>query len=414
MRELQREATTYQTLYQTFLQRYQEAIQQQSFPIAEARIITSAAVPSVPSYPRKALILALGFLIGAAGGSLAGALREYRERFFRTGDQVTDELGLELLGMVPLIAAKDVEGGSPSSSGKETDGLLRHVLGHPFSAFAETLRSAKVAAELAVAEEHPKIIGVVSILPGEGKSTIAANFAQLLSAQGTRCLLIDADLRNPDLTRSKAPRARAGLVEAIVEGRAYQDLLAIDAESHLAFLPAVPDRRISYSAELLASSQMAGLLTRCGDDFDFVVIDLPPVTPVVDVRAFGHRVDGFILVIEWGRTSRRAVRSVLNAEPQLMRKCLGVVLNKVDMKKLKYYRAQGSSEYYYSRYSKYYQEGASGEIPAALEETVEETVNDGLERLRPAGNHREVRKVISFQSSSIFGFRMNPEATSAV
>ncbi len=102
LRELERSAETYKNLYQTFLQRYQEAVQQQSFPITEARIITRAVAPNEPSEPRKALVLAACLLLGMLAGAAGGAYREFRDRFFRTGEQVRDVLDLEYLGAFPV------------------------------------------------------------------------------------------------------------------------------------------------------------------------------------------------------------------------------------------------------------------------------------------------------------------------
>ena len=98
LRELEREAETYRTLYQAFLLRYQEAVHQQSFPITDARVVTSALAPTSPSHPKTAIILALSLLLGGALGAATGGLRELRDRAFRTEEQVRDELRLEVAG----------------------------------------------------------------------------------------------------------------------------------------------------------------------------------------------------------------------------------------------------------------------------------------------------------------------------
>jgi len=99
---------------------------------------------------------------------------------------------------------------------------------------------------------------------------------------------------------------------------------------------------------------MRKLLSDLSAEFDYVIVDLPPLGPVIDARAIGTRMDGFIFVVEWGQTARRAVRNVLVHEPVIRDKCLGVILNRVDLEKLKLYRAYGSGDYYNSRYSGYY------------------------------------------------------------
>nr|WP_210349148.1 polysaccharide biosynthesis tyrosine autokinase [Agrobacterium sp. Ap1] len=360
LRELEREAETYKNLYQTFLQRYQEAIQQQSFPVTEARIITNAVPPAGPSHPKKPLTLALFFLLGAAAGAGVGGWREYRDRFFRTGKQVQDYLGLEFLGMTPLVpnAANPAKSGVQQKPGliQKTSPLVTYVVEHPLSPFAETLRSAKIAADLRFSDKPCKVIGIVSSLPAEGKSAISINFAELLARQGSKTLLIDADLRNPGTTRAIARHADAGLLEALLDGQDLDRLLLSDDATGLSVLPAVVRQRTPHSSELLASSGMRGLLKKVSEQYDYIVVDLPPLGPVVDARAIADRIDGFIFVAEWGATARRVAIEVLNANPQVRDKCIGVILNKVDQDRLKLYHDYGSNDYYYSRYSRYYHE----------------------------------------------------------
>lgn len=363
LRELEREADTYKNLYQTFLQRYQESVQQQSFPITEARIISRATAPISPSYPRKSMVLALSLIMGCAVGAGIGALREFRDRFFRTGEQVRDVLGQEFLGIAPMINARAI---TPSTSDSPVPTQLRlirpvssvanYVIENPLSAFAETLRSTKIAADLNIPEKAGRVIGVVSVLPGEGKSTVSINLAQLLASQGAKTLLIDADLRNPGATRQLGRHAQAGLLQAVLDDQPIQPLLLHDPKTRLAFLPAVVKHRVPHSSELLSSPAMSKILATATANYDYVVIDLPPLGPVVDARAIASKVDGFVFVVEWGKTARSIVRDTLRNEPQIAKKCLGVIMNKVDSEKMKLYREYGSSEYYYSRYSAYYRD----------------------------------------------------------
>lgn len=357
MRELQREAETYKNMYQTFLQRYQEAMQQQSFPVTEARVISKAMPPYIPSKPNKPIILVLFMIMGAAAGGGIAMFREFRDRFFRTGDQVRDVLGLEFLGNTPLIPNQPTteaqENGHPGLT--RPTSVARYAVDHPLSSFAETLRSTRLAIDLGIpAKSGARIVGVVSSLPSEGKSTISINLAQLLAGQGARVLLLDADIRNPGATRAMARHAGEGLLEVLLEGRSLQDVLLRDEKTRLAFLPTVVKQRVPHSSELLTSAQMHKLLAEASSAFDYIIVDLPPLGPVVDARAMAGRIDGFIFVTEWGKTARRAVRNTVENEVHIRKKCLGVILNKVDTEKLKLYRAYGSSEYYHSRYTRYY------------------------------------------------------------
>lgn len=344
-------------MYQTFLQRYQEAMQQQSFPVTEARVISKAMPPYMPSKPNKPMILVLFMVMGAAAGGGIAIFREFRDRFFRTGDQVRDVLGLEFLGNTPLIPNQPTteaqENGHPGLT--RPTSVARYAVDHPLSSFAETLRSTRLAIDLGIpAKTGARIVGVVSSLPSEGKSTISINLAQLLAGQGARVLLLDADIRNPGATRAMARHAAEGLLEVLLEGRSVQDVLLRDEKTYLAFLPTVVKQRVPHSSELLTSAQMHKLLAEASSAFDYIIVDLPPLGPVVDARAMAGRIDGFIFVTEWGKTARRAVRNTVENEVHIRKKCLGVILNKVDTEKLKLYRAYGSSEYYHSRYTRYY------------------------------------------------------------
>ncbi|RWX75759.1 polysaccharide biosynthesis tyrosine autokinase [Neorhizobium lilium] len=360
LRELERGAETYKNLYQTFLQRYQEAVQQQSFPVTEARIISRAVPPQNASEPRAGMVLGTCLILGfVLGGGVAG-FREFRDRFFRTGEQVRDVLGLEYLGAVPLVdpsKAKPLDNAPVKGEVYKRSQVSNFAVEHPLSSFAETLRSARIAADLQV-NKSQKIIGIVSALPGEGKSTVAVNLAQTL-AKSAKTLLIDADLRNPGATRALAQHADEGLLEVLMDNLSPSSAVLTDPDSGLKFLPAVVKRRIPHSSELLASQAMMRLLAQASSEFEYIVLDLPPLGPVVDARAIASRIDGFVMVVEWGETSRKVVRDTLAAEPQITSRCLGVILNKVNSEKMKLYREYGSSEYYASRYTSYYHENAS-------------------------------------------------------
>ncbi len=362
LRELERESETYRNLYQAFMQRYQEALQQQSFPVSEARVITAASPPAHPSYPRRGLILGLSLIFGAAIGSGLGALREYRDRVFRVASNVRDELGLEFLGMLQvvdtlLIAKSEREENQDPRQVRSTNSLQRYSIDHPLSSFSETLRSAKVAVDLALGDRRPKVVGVISALPKEGKSTVAKNLASLLAHLGARALLIDADLRNPGLTRGLARQAEAGILEAIQGDRPVRDLLLSEPDSGLFVLPAVIKKSVQHSSEILSSPGMRKVLVEVGDAFDYIVIDLPPLGPVVDVRAAASIFDAFVFVVEWGRTPRVMVQNILASDNALFEKCVGILYNKVNLKKVNLYEGYGSKDYYYSYYSNYYRKG---------------------------------------------------------
>ena len=265
------------------------------------------------------------------------AFLEYRDRFFRTGDQVRSEAKVEFLGFLPFIEpgkskADALSGKEPGDRLWRHGSIAAHVRTHPHSSFAETLRNVKVAADTALPQPEGKVIGVVSCLPSEGKTTVSSNLAVLLAMQGAKVVLIDGDLRNPGLTRSLDVRPTAGLIEAIIDPTQEVPVLH-DGSGRLTVLPTVLDHRVSNTSELLVSPRMTRLLSSLRAQCDYIVIDLPPIGPVVDAKAFSHRVDAFLFVVEWGKTSRQLLRRVMVNVPTFYDKCLGVVLNKSDESK---------------------------------------------------------------------------------
>jgi len=368
LRNLEQKSQALATLYQAFLARYEEAAQQRSFPIAQARVISQADDPTTASSPRKSMVLGLSLVLGLFAGVAGGAVQEFRERFFRTGDDVRDSLDLNFLGYLPRVGNRLVETtGKAATNGEKarqpgpetvTPRMLRVAINAPSSSFAETLRNVKLAADV-VLHHHPcKVIGFVSVLPREGKTTVAANFAGLLAANGARTLLIDADLRNPGLSRS-LPLPEKGLVEAIVGDVRWQNVCLTDRKTRLTILPTVGRRRLSHTSELISGLAMANLIEEMRASFDYIVVDLPPLGPVVDAKAFAPLADGFVMVAEWGATPRVLVRSILQTERQIAARTLGIVLNKTDMKKLARYGQLGGAEQYLDRYGSYYVEEVS-------------------------------------------------------
>ena len=364
LRDLEQKSQALNTLYQA---RYEQAAQQRSFPIAEARVISTAGNPTSASSPRKTMVLGLSLVLGLFAGAAAGAIQEFRERFFRTGDDVRDALDLNFLGYLPAIGGRfadarprtqptDAQAANPSGPETVTPRILRVAINQPASSFAETLRNVKLASDVVLHRTNGKVIGFVSVLPREGKTTTAANFAGLLAANGARTLLIDADLRNPGLSRGLSLTPDKGLVEALVGEQRWQSACLVDRKTKLVILPAVVRRRLSHTSELISGPAMAALLEEARKSFDYVVVDLPPLGPVVDAKAFAPLADGFVLVAEWGATPRLLVRSALQADRQIAAKTLGVVLNRTDMKKLASYGMFGAAEQYLDRYASYYVE----------------------------------------------------------
>ncbi|MBW9117568.1 polysaccharide biosynthesis tyrosine autokinase [Rhizobium cauense] len=371
--DLEQRATALKNLYESYLGKYEEASQQQSFPIAKARVISEAGVPVSASSPKKTMTLGLAIVLGLMAGGALTAFQEFRERFFRVEGDVRTILGLKFLGYLPLVGKAPRENklfrprantvAEPAETAADSDEtferIMRVVLEAPRSVFAETLRNAKLASDVMFQGKSDRVIGVVSAMPGEGKSTTAANFAALLASSGKRTLLIDADLRNPGLTRMLRKPPQQGLVEAVLGEVPWASAVKIDPTTKLAILPVLPNDHLMHTSELLASQGMFNLMENARKMFDYIVVDLAPLGPVIDAKAFAPQVDGFLFVTEWGSTPTSVVRDLLNSEPQIKSKILGVILNKTDMTELGKFTNFGGTERYRHKYVSYYTEETS-------------------------------------------------------
>jgi succinoglycan biosynthesis transport protein ExoP len=373
LQELQQKADALKALYQSYLQRFETASQLQSLPIAKARVISDAGTPTAPSSPRKTLTMALSLVLGLMLGCAVAALLEFRERFFRTGEDVQEKLGMRFLGYLPKLNAMPAEDGAvPPIPESTTDGappegapisfrrMMRIAVEAPRSQFAETLRNTKLACDIVFQGRKCSVIGVVSCLPGEGKSMVAANLAGLISAAGVRTLVIDADLRNPGLSKMLASQPEVGLVDVVLQKTPWTAAARVDRRSRLTILPmTMRSRQLSHTSELLASTGMSQFLESIKDTFDVIIVDLAPLIPVIDAKAFEPYVDGFVFVTEWGVTPVKAVQSVLRSEPQVAAKTIGVILNKTDMSDLRKYADAGAPERLRDSYASYYHDGAT-------------------------------------------------------
>jgi succinoglycan biosynthesis transport protein ExoP len=359
MRELEANTQSYRALADNFLQAYMQSVQQQSFPISESRLITQASPPLRKSYPRTSIVLVIALAGGLMLGVGAALARDMSDRVFRTGTQVEQELQLDCIAVVPyvkgvaksgvaLIEAAAPGGARELSRGTKAD-LLKHVVDSPFSRFAESIRSIKVAGDLFGVSKSNKVIGITSTFPDEGKSTISSSLAHLVAHGGARVLLIDGDLRNPALTREFAPQATVGLIEVISGQAALEDAVLIDGQTGLNFLPTVMKTRLAHTSEILASVAMQKLFDKIREKYDYVVVDLSPVAPVVDVRATAQFIDGYVYVVEWGRTKKDIIEHTLNDAPSVLENLVGVALNKADLAVLNRYEGY-QRNYYHKRY----------------------------------------------------------------
>jgi polysaccharide biosynthesis transport protein len=345
LRELETAANTYRNIYETFLSRFTQSVQQQSFPSTEARLVTVASPPRAPSSPKIGLTLALAGVCGLGLGAMLALAREQMNRQIHTRAQLEALLGTSCLAVLPAFAEKKPMGNLRTSAKAAAFRQISEVA--PFSATAEALRYIKVAIDL-----HPaagKIVGIVSALPGEGKTTVAAAFAAFVAKAGARTLLVDADLRNPSMTSMLGYKNAPGLVEMVADKSDFEDLVIADCKYKFDFLPSSSRIKPSNSSDILNSPAMKKVLNAAKNEYDYVLVDLPPILPVVDVKAAAPLFDAFVLVVEWGSTSADEILKAVGASPILSERLLGAVLNKANEVVMR--RFEGYSDRRYKYYT---------------------------------------------------------------
>jgi succinoglycan biosynthesis transport protein ExoP len=350
MRELESAADTLRNLYNSFLQKFKEinTIQTQTIPIQSASIITRAAPPLSKSYKKPAAILAGSMLLGLFLGAGAVMAREWAAGVFRTPKMVEQITGLPCV-VLPMVQGKRERRAILFTSAMPIE---EFVLDAPYSRFTETLRNVKALVNAGQLRHGAKVIGVLSSVSKEGKTTIATNLAALIIASsGARTLLIDADLHLRLLTARLAPDAREGLIEALDDPTRLASLVYRRQRSGLDVLPCVLSTRVPNAAELLGSPKMEQLLVDARKTYDYVIIEIPPIMSVVDVKMIERFIDNFIFVVEWGHTKQSLVLEALSEIDMIRERVSSIVLNKADPLALRSIEA-----YKGNRFGDYYQE----------------------------------------------------------
>lgn len=318
LRELERNSEIQRSLYSAMLLRRHEALQQQAFPNEDIRIFEKAQPPSQPDRAASLRYLLGSMFAGLMAGLGIAAMRETLDGTLRTKRQADAALGLPSAHYLPMLGGGGPLSGSRTARSQPQVKFLRHVLDKPGTAFANRLLAIKAMADVAIPGPS-RVVGVVSALPSEGTTTVAKNLATLIAQQGHRTLLVDGNGRNPALSN--------WLVDTVPAG----SHLAHESESGLDILCGADGVELATTlAAGGAGSREA--VTNC--PYDYVIIDLPALAEATDAGAFTRHVDGYLLVIEWGKTKTEAVQALLADHPHVRAGCLGVALTKVDIDKL--------------------------------------------------------------------------------
>jgi capsular exopolysaccharide synthesis family protein len=351
---LSREVETNKSVYEGLLQRLKEAGVSAGLKASNIQVVDPARAPFKPVSPNVGLNLGLGAILGLGLGVCAAFLREHLDQTIENAEDVNRFLRAPALAFIPSIKALNGHGVSGrvfkgraadlnlTSAGNPDDGLSapaqsqNYLASNKNSDLAEAFRTLRTSVLLSGGGRVANSILVTSAQPGEGKTTVAMNLATSLAQLGRRVLLVDADMRRPTIQRYFPQRGSnlsgylsgEGTWQAMAYHTAIRGLYVLLCGP----LPVDP-------TELLSSNRMSLLLEEASRQYDFVILDSPPLLNVADARILAGAVDSTILVVKGGDTPRQVVQYAGSQARAAGANLIGVVLNNIDV------RSSGSPHY---------------------------------------------------------------------
>ena len=369
---LKQNVETAKALYNDFLSKTNQANIQRADQYNDLKIIDPARLPGASIGPPRLRSILLGIVLSLMAGVGLVLFLEYLDNTVKSVEDVARATQLPTLALIPSMDAQSVKvmnakkkaelkSAKPKRPASDKvisiAGIAPRSL-HPegnrlttldgLSSVVEAYRMLRTSVLLSTAGNPPRTILVTSSQPGEGKTTTAVNTAISLAQLGASVLLIDADLRRPAVHKTfKLPHTR-GLSNYLSGSHKLEDLiikLSIPNLSVLTCGPIPPN-----PAELVSSDRMKEMLRLMCEKYDHIIVDSPPLINVTDPVILSTMVDGSILVVQSGRSTRDMIRRSRQELTGVGAKIFGVVLNNVDIKR------EGYDEYYYNRYYSAYGE----------------------------------------------------------
>lgn len=348
---LKREAQANSELYNTLLAKVKEAGIAATSRSSNLRVVDEARALTLPTRPNPLLNLVVGTLAALLGGIAVAFLREQMDTRIFTPEDLRRSIGTSDVSVLPLFSNSDQVLALPESSslvepsGERLGPQVRFLLDRPSSPEAEALRSLYTSMMLSRLGRPPQVVLVVSSLPGEGKTTVAANLAIAMAQQGSTCI-VDADLRRGRVARAFGISGTLGLSD-VLQGLIPLDRVMVDMQSipNLTIVPAHAGN--GNAGQLVCSESMQEVMQDLRRRFRFVIIDSAPLVPFADGRALSVVADGLIFVGRAGATTRQTVHHSL----ELLRQVHGApilefVLNAADFNSAHYRYYQYGHGYY--------------------------------------------------------------------
>ncbi len=340
----QREFESSRTLYEGLLQKLRTAGIEAGLESTEIDVIDPAELPLAPLMKSQSTIVLTYLTIGLVGGLGLAFLMETLDSGLRSIAEIESVTQLPSLSIVPRAKRATPEQLSTMTTVERNI----NVLTQPKSQFTEAFRSLRTALLLSsTTGREPKYILCTSATPSEGKTTVASNLAVVLAQRGTRVLLIDADLRRPNVHHRFGLNGKVGL-STLLSGQttlaeSVQPVVEVPGLDALASGPVPP-----FPTEMISSQTMVDLLRHAGGIYEYIVLDSPPILSVTDGVLLARMVDAVILVVRHGKSSKNVVRRGRDLLVRSGAPMAGIVLNAVDLNAPEYYGYYGYSGYSYS------------------------------------------------------------------
>jgi succinoglycan biosynthesis transport protein ExoP len=274
-----------------------------------ASVVKAADLPDDPVEPQPLRTGALAAVIGLLLGLGAAFLVDHLD------DSLRAPADLESVTDVPVLAVVPVE---PPPDNRPI------AMSEPNEFAVEVYRGLRTNIQFLALDKPLQIIQVTSPIPGEGKTTTASNLAVVLAQAGNQVIIVDADLRKPQLHEVFGVQAAPGITEALLGENVDMVVNHLDGGVHVVTAGAVPPN----PSEMLSSSRVGAMLHDLASRYDYVIIDSAPVLPVADAVTLGRAVEGVLLVAQAGRTSRHAVEDALGRLERVGAPVFGIVLNR--------------------------------------------------------------------------------------
>jgi non-specific protein-tyrosine kinase len=332
---LQDQLAQYRNNYAALLNSYSNIDLAEANSGATVTVVSPAVVPTAPVRPRVMMNTLLAAVLGGLAAVGIAFLIEYLDDTVKTQDDLRTA-DLNLLAAVQR---------APRNRGNGDDEL--YAMSQPNSLISESYRTLRTNLQFSSLDKPLRSLVVTSALAAEGKTTTAANLAVVLAQDGKRVVLVDADLRRPNIHKLLGLPNRAGLTIALVDDPVALGGYIRDTEvENLRVLTAGPVP--PNPQEMLGSKRMADLLDKLKESADIVIVDTPPALAVADANVLATRTDGVLLIVNTGHTRRGAIQQAVDGLRKVGSNLVGGVLNMVPTRKGGGYYYQ--YHYYYSDY----------------------------------------------------------------